>query len=264
MTFDLGFYDAELRLHNEHFCAAADIRPNEHVLDVGCGAGQTTRQAAQAAGRGGSALGVDVSEVMLEQARRLANEEQLDNVTFECADAQTFPFPASRFDICLSRFGTMFFADPVAAFVNVGRALQPGARLVMLVWAQRDRNEWANAIDEALSWETAPQSTNGPNAFSLADPTTVDRILTDAGFDVVQLAAVREPVYYGAGIEDAYAAVLHLWKVETRLARLDATTAGRTLGRLRATIEAHNSEAGVRFDSEAWIVSAINRPRSDR
>jgi ubiquinone/menaquinone biosynthesis C-methylase UbiE len=209
MTFDPAFYDAELRLYNEHFRAAAGILPNDQVLDIGCGAGQTTRQAARAAGRGGGVLGVDVAEVMLEQARRLANDEQLENITFQCADAQTCPFPSSRFDIGISRFGTMFFADPVAAFTNVGRALRAGARLVMLVWQHRDRNEWATAIDEALSADNAPQSDAGPNAFSLADPTIVHRTLTDAGFEDVQLAEVREPVYYGADVEDAYTSVLH-------------------------------------------------------
>ena len=262
MTFDLAFYDAELRLYNEHFRAAADVQPDDLVLDIGCGAGQTTRQAAQAAGRGGSVVGVDVSGVMLMQARRLAAEEQLDNVTFECADVQTCPFPASQFDVGISRFGTMFFADPEAAFTNLSRALRPRARLVMLVWQQRDRNEWATAIDAALSADTTVQPVAGPNAFSLADPATVQQILTDAGFGDVQFTDVREPVYYGADVKDAYDAVLHLWTVETRLAALDATTANRSLRRLRATIEARDTGGGVRFDSQAWIVSAINRPRN--
>ncbi len=258
MTFDLDFYDAELRLYHEHFRIAANIQSHDHVLDVGCGAGQTTRLAAHAAGRGGSVLGVDVSEVMLEQARRLAAEEQLDNITFQCADAQACQFPAARFDICISRFGTMFFADPVVAFTHLGRALRPRARLVMLVWQQRDRNEWSIAIDEVLSAGTAPQPVTGPNAFSLADPTTVRRILVTAGFENVQLADVREPVYYGADVDDAYSAVIHLWKVETRLAGLDETTARRTRERLRATLETRNTGAGVLFDSRAWIVSGIN------
>jgi ubiquinone/menaquinone biosynthesis C-methylase UbiE len=263
MTLDLAFYDAELRLYNDHFRAAADVQSDDDVLDIGCGTGQTTRQAARAAGRRGSALGIDISEMRLECARRLADEEQLDNITYQCADAETYPFPTSRFDICISRFGTMFFADPVAAFANLGRALQPGARLVMLVWQRRDRNEWATAIDEALSTDPAPQPMTAANPFSLADPTTTHRILANAGFTNVQLADVREPVYYGAGVDDAYSAVLDLWKVETRLAGLNATTAGRTLSRLRATIEARDTGAGILFDSRAWIVSGINAQRRD-
>jgi len=100
------FYDAELRWHNEHFRAAAD---------VGCGTGQSTRQAARAA-VDGSALGADLSAPMLERARQLSDDEGLGNVSYRQADAETYPFPSARFDLCISRFGTMFFADPVAAF----------------------------------------------------------------------------------------------------------------------------------------------------
>jgi SAM-dependent methyltransferase len=102
----------------------------------------------------------------------------------------------------------MFFADPVAAFTNLGRALRPGAWLVMLVWQRRVRNEWATAIDEALSADTAPKPVTAPNPFSLADSTTTHRILATAGFRNVQLADVRELVYYGADVDDAHSAVL--------------------------------------------------------
>jgi ubiquinone/menaquinone biosynthesis C-methylase UbiE len=213
MTFDLAFHDAEL-LYNEHFRAAADIQADEHVFDIGCGAGQTTRQAACAAGGGGSVLGVDVYAAMIEQARRLTAAEQLDNISYQCADAERYQFLASYFDVGISWFGTMFFADPVAAFTNISRALRPGARLVMLVWQRRDLNEWPTAIDEALSEATPPQPATTPNAFSLADPTTTRQILATAGFENVQLADVREPVYYGANVVDAYTSVLHLGRSE--------------------------------------------------
>lgn len=171
MDVDPDFYDAELRLHNEHLRAAANVQPHDRVLDVGCGTGQTTREAAGAAVEG-SALGVDLSAPMLEQARRLSDDAGLHNVTYVQADAQTHPFPSTHFDLCVSRFGTMFFADPVAAFTNIGRALRPGARLVLLVWQDHDRNEWATAIREALTVGTAAPAptTNHPGPFSLADP----------------------------------------------------------------------------------------------
>jgi ubiquinone/menaquinone biosynthesis C-methylase UbiE len=123
MALPLDFYDAELRRHNEHFRAAADVQPGGHVLDVGCGAGQSTRQAARAA-VDGSALGMDPSAPMLERARRLSDDEGLRNVSYQQGDAETHPFPPAHFDLCISRFGTMFFADPIAAFANIGRALR--------------------------------------------------------------------------------------------------------------------------------------------
>jgi SAM-dependent methyltransferase len=163
MDIDPDFYDAELRLHNAHLRTAANIQPHDRVLDVGCGTGQTTREAARAAVYG-SALGVDLSAPMLERARRLSDDAGLRNVTYVQADAQTHPFPPAHFDLCISRFGTMFFTDPVAAFTNIGRALRPGARLVQLVWQDHDRNEWATAIRDALTAGTAAPAptTNHP------------------------------------------------------------------------------------------------------
>ena len=122
-------YDAELRLHNELLRRAYGIRPHDHVLDIGCGAGQTTRDAARLA-VAGSVVGVDLSAPLIERARRLTDSEGLHNVRFERADAETHHFPAERFDVAISRFGTMFFGDPVAAFTNIARALRREGRLV--------------------------------------------------------------------------------------------------------------------------------------
>ena len=142
---DVFDYDAELSRYNVRLRAAAGVRTADRVLDIGCGTGQTTRDAARAA-TSGSALGVDLSRPMLDRARQLSEEEGIPNVDFELADAQVHPFAPGDFTVGLSRFGTMFFADPVAAFTNIGRALRPGARLVQLVWQAYDRQEWTGAI----------------------------------------------------------------------------------------------------------------------
>ena len=140
---ELFDYDAELSRYNVRLRAAAGVRPADRVLDIGCGTGQTTRDAARAA-TSGSALGVDLSRPMVDRARQLSEEEGIPNVDFELADAQVHPFAPRDFTVGLSRFGTMFFADPVAAFTNIGRALRPGARLVQLVWQAYDRQEWTS------------------------------------------------------------------------------------------------------------------------
>jgi SAM-dependent methyltransferase len=246
-------YDAELRLHNELFRAAARVGSRDRVLDIGCGTGLSTREAARAAVTG-SAVGVDISAPMLERARKLSVDEGLANVTFEQADAEVHCFPATAFDLCISRFGTMFFADPVAAFTNIGRALRPEARLVMLVWQERDRNEWATAMRETLTAATAPAG--GPNAFALADPTVTEGILTAAGFADVSFADVHQPVYYGPDGAAAFDAVYRLLKFKDLIADLDAAAAEDARTRLRATLDAHNTDGGVYFDSRAWIVTA--------
>lgn len=251
---DVFDYDAELRLHNEHFRAAARVGSHDRVLDIGCGTGQTTREAARAA-VAGSVVGVDPSARMLEAARRLSDDQGLPNITYQQADAQVHRFPPTYFDLCISRFGTMFFADPVTAFTNIGRALRPAARLVLLVWQDRDRNEWASAIRRSLSPATATP-TRGADPFSLADPTVTTGILAAAGFTEISFTDVHEPVYYGPDTATAFDAVLRLWEVKDLLANLDTAAAEQARTRLRATLAAHNTDGGVYFDSRAWIVTA--------
>ncbi|MBC8091529.1 MAG: methyltransferase domain-containing protein [Pseudonocardia sp.] len=250
---DLFDYDAELRRHNELFRAAARVGSGDRVLDIGCGTGLSTREAARAAVTG-SAVGVDLSAPMLERARRLSEDQGLANVVFEQADAQVHPFPPAAFDLCISRFGTMFFADPVAAFTHIARALRPAARLVLLVWQERGRNEWATAIRRSLT--TSAAVPGGPDAFSLADPTVTEAILAAAGFTEVRFTDVHEPVYYGPDTATALDAVLRLLRFEELLAPLDAAAAEHARRRLRTTLDAHDTDGGVYFDSRAWIITA--------
>jgi SAM-dependent methyltransferase len=245
-------YDAELRRHNEILHQACGIQFGDHVLDIGCGTGHTTRQAARAA-QAGSVLGVDVSVPAIERARELAQADQLHNVAFEHADAQVHSFPHEHFDLVISRFGTMFFNDPAAAFANIRRALRPDGRLVMMVWQARERNEWAIAIRQSLGEPLAPA---GPDAFSLADPPAVTEILESAGFTGVAFTDVREPVYYGPDLAAALDWVRGFTTASSALKQLDPAAEARAVQRLREALAAHLSDDGVWFDSRAWIVTA--------
>jgi SAM-dependent methyltransferase len=226
-------------------------------VDIGCGGGQTTREAARLA-RPGSALGVDVSAPAVERARELARAQGVHNVTFECADAQVHPFPQERFDLAISRFGTMFFDDPVAAFANIGRALRPPGRLVILVWQARERNEWAVAIGQALGGPEG-RPAGGPDAFSLGEPPDVTEILAAAGFGDVTFTDVDEPVYYGPDVATALDWVNGFATTKDALSRLDPAAAARTLDRLREMLTAHLSGTGVWLGSRAWVVTARRR-----
>jgi len=250
-------YDSELRLHNAVLRRACAIRRDDRVLDIGCGAGQTTRDAARAA-PAGSALGIDVSAAMIAQARELAEAEGLGNARFESGDAQIWRFPPQHFDVAISRFGTMFFADGAAAFGNVRDALKPGGRLVMMVWQRREANEWSVAIRDCLAAEdgSAVVAARTPDAFSLAEPDAVERLLAAAGFADAAFCDVHEPVYYGAGIEDALAWIGGFLSTKDLLGRVDAAAADRVLDRLRDTVAKHHRTDGVWFDSRAWVVTA--------
>jgi ubiquinone/menaquinone biosynthesis C-methylase UbiE len=252
-------YDAELRLYQPVLRLACGIRPRDHVVDIGCGTGQTTRQAARLA-LAGDTLGVDLSASAIAQARRLAREEGLRNVAFECADAQVHRFPDRRFDLAISRFGTMFFGDPVAAFTTIGRALRPAGRLVMMVWQAKEHNAWAVAIDRSLAYDgTAAADREAPDPFSLADRTTTTAILQAAGFADVTFTDVRQPVYYGPDVDTALAWAGGFTSTQQALQRLDGPAAEQAWSRLRATMAQHRSADGVWFDSSAWIVTARRR-----
>ena len=250
-------YDAELWRYNEVLRRACGIQFRDHALDIGCGTGLTTRQAARTA-QAGSALGVDVSAPAIERARELARAEQLGNVAFERADAQVYRFPQERFDLTISRFGTMFFDDPAAAFANIRQALRPAGRLVMMVWQAHERNKWDVAIHQSLGAAEGPVAvpSGGPDPFSLADPPTVTQILEAAGFADVTLTDVCEPVYYGPHVAAALDWVRGFTCTSEILKRLDPAAAARAVRRLRETLAAHLSDDGVCFDSRAWIVTA--------
>lgn len=252
-------YDAELQLHNERFRAAYDIRPTDRVLDIGCGAGQTTRDAALMAPEG-HALGVDIDAGMIAFARQLAEAQDVQNVRFEVGDAQGFPFRPAGFELAVSRFGTMFFADLEAAFENIAYAIRTGGRLVMMVWQAHDHNEWAVAIDLAVTGKTCAPARAGPrDPFSLADPEMVGSLLTRAGFTEVRFTEVDTPVYYGQDVSAALAFVSRFEAVSEVLRRSDAPSVNSARVRLKEALAAHESQHGVWFDSRAWIVEATRQ-----
>jgi SAM-dependent methyltransferase len=187
--------------------------------------------------------------------REPARIEGVGNITVEHANAQDHHFPQECFDLATSRFGTMFFRDPVAAFANIRRALRPAGRLVMMVWQAHERNEWDVAIRQSLEAAEGPVAgaSEGPDPFSLADPPTVREILRAAGFAGVAFTDVHEPVYYGPDVAAAVDWVRGFTCTSEILKRLDPAAATRADERLRQALAAHLSDA--------WIVTA-HRHRS--
>jgi SAM-dependent methyltransferase len=253
----VDFYDIELAAHHEHLRGAYGISAGHEVLDVGCGTGLTTREAARAAAAG-HVVGVDVSDRMLERARQLTAAEGLGNIEYLLADAEVHRFEPARFDVAISRFGTMFFSDPAAAFGNVAAALRPEARLVLLTWQRREDNEWVRAIAAALG--AAPeQPPPGADPFSLGDAEATANLLEGAGFADVRFADVHEPVLYGHDLDAALAFIRGWQDTSAALARLSEAEAGHAVDRLRELLAAHDSERGVALDSRSWLITARRR-----
>jgi SAM-dependent methyltransferase len=253
-------YDVMLRPLGDRMLAAAAITPGERVLDVGCGCGNTTIAAALAAAPGGAAHGVDLSGPMTDLARRHASDRGVA-ATFEVADAQVHPWEESSFDVAVSRFGVMFFADPVQAFTNIGRALRPTGRLAFVCWQEMLANEWMLVPGMALA-EHVPLPDLGepgaPGPFAFADPERIRGILDASGYRHISVEPVRETLLIGGGptVEGTLEFLRTSGMGQTLLADADPEAIAAGLDAVRRALEPHATPTGVRLDGAAWVVTA--------
>lgn len=251
-------FDQTIRPHHAQLMAAAAIAAGERVLDIGCGNGLTSRDAARAAGPTGEVVAVDLSGPMLGRAQQLAKDEGLGNIRFEQGDAQVYRFEPEAFDVVMSRFGVMFFADPVAAFSNIAAAVRAGGRLAMLVWQSPSANEWASSLlgPLAMGRELPKPPPGAPGPFSLGDPDHLRGILTEAGFRDAAFTPSEQIFDVGKDTDDAYRFVSGLQPVLKMLEDLDEATRAQALENLRDVVAAHETPEGVTFRSAAWVVTA--------
>jgi SAM-dependent methyltransferase len=255
---------AGLAPHGEEAMRIAPPAEGDRILDVGCGFGDSTVRLAELAGPRGSALGVDVAPRFVEAARAEAAEAGATRVSFDVCDVQATEFVAGSFDYAFSRFGTMFFANPVPALRNVRRALRPGGRLCIVVWRRKLDNPWvhrAETIVKPLLPE--PEHTDeprcGPGPFSMADADTTSQILTGAGFSEIALRRVDLPLRIGADLDEAIASNTALGPAAEAI-RL----AGEDAERIRPQIESllrdglaeFVTDDGVVAASSTWVVTA--------
>jgi SAM-dependent methyltransferase len=254
-------YEATSTGFGQALLRAAAVRASDTILDIGCGTGSSTLALARMA-PSGSVVGVDLSSKMLERARAVAEREGLTNVSFEQADAQVHPFPEGSFDVAVSSFGAMFFADPVAAFANIASAVRPGGRLAVVAWRELADNEWLSALRNALAvGRTLPMPPAGaPGPFGLADRDHTAHVLVAAGFEDVEFERVDEPVRFGTDADDAYSFVSTLGMTRGLTQDLDDAGRAAALEGLHATLRAHETSDGVLFGASAWLVRA-SRPR---
>jgi SAM-dependent methyltransferase len=235
--------------------AALEIAPADRILDIGCGAGQTSLELAQAVGVGGSVLGVDVSEPLLEIARRRAAGAR--GLEFVQADAQTHDFEPGAFDAAFSRFGVMFFADPAAAFANIRRALKPGGRLAFVCWRTPAENPIMRLPMEAagdLAPPPPPAEPGAPGPFAFADAERVKGILASAGFTAVEVTPHDDKV--GSGdLETALALALRIGPLGALL-RENPGLREAAAPRVRAALAERDGPDGPKLDAAVWIVTA--------
>jgi SAM-dependent methyltransferase len=248
---DWEHYDLAVRAYHERLLELADEA--RHVLDVGCGNGEVARDLAR---RGAQVLGVDLSAPMLDRARQLA--AHLSGVTFLQADAEVHPFPGGAFDLVVSRFGAMFFADREAALRNLLRATRPGGRLLLLAWQPLAVNPWLQMIRSSLALGRdlpAPPS-GAPGPFGLADRDGVLAVLQQAGYDEVRVEDLRLPMWMGSDVDDAFGFLGASGPVRGLLEGLAPVEQEEGRTALRAALAAAATGEGVRLPSAAWLIRA--------
>ncbi len=238
---------------------AAGIRPGEHVLDIGCGCGDTTLILADRVGATGSVTGVDISAVMLRQADTRATGHP--NVTFKNADAEHHTLQEGNFDVVFSRFGVMFFRQPERAFANLRRALKPGGRLAFLCWQARDANPFFTVPLSVAHNHTVlppPVAPDEPGPFAFADQRRVHRILESAGFTEIGFAR-QETRARIAGTPDFGAAIAFLMRIgpmASALAGVSPKTRGKIQDDLAVAIQPYYRGDGVYLRTQTWVVTA--------
>ena len=202
------------RAHGDAALVDHRPEPGDRVLDIGCGLGDSTVQLAELVGREGHAHGVDVAERMIAGAQEEAARAGMQNVSFEVADVQVAQF-ADTYDYAFARFGTMFFANPVAALRNVREALRPGGRLNMVVWRRKLDNDWLHRAETIVAQfldrpEEYDEPTCGPGPFSMANADTVTDVLKHAGFECLELKRQDLEIRIGDDLEHAVGLVMSI------------------------------------------------------
>jgi SAM-dependent methyltransferase len=244
--------------------AAADAQPGEQILDIGCGSGTSTFTLAQQVGPAGHVLGVDISEQLVEIARAAVPDGA--PVAFRCADAATAALPRGRFDILFSRFGVMFFDDPVAAFRHMRAALKPGGRMAFICWRGAQENDWVRLPMAAIRdiVQPAPSDPDAPGPFAFGDRQRLADILAAAGFTAIDIAPFDTTLSYGRGatreaaIDDALDMAFQVGPLSRALADQPDAVRASASDAVRAAFAGRPGETSVLIDGAAWIVTARN------
>ena len=230
-----------------------------HFLDVGCGGGGTTVRMANLVSSNALVTGIDISESIVSLAKE--NTKSVNNVDFILADAETYEFGGTKFDGVISRFGVMFFSDPIKAFTNIHNAMKGHASLTFICWPSRKENEYFYNMTEAVLKHTGKEYTDtgtepGPMAFS--DNDYVESILSSAGFANVSIETVKTRL--SAKMTPEFDAGLHMEygpsSILIRDAQPDETMKQKIYEELLSVCTSHQEGEYVSHDTAINIVSA--------
>jgi SAM-dependent methyltransferase len=234
---------------------AAAARPGERVIDVGCGTGGTTAVLAAAVGAAGHVLGADISEPLIAAAR----SKRVPNASFVAGDAATHPFEAAAHDLVFSRFGVMFFGDPVAAFRNLQQALKPGGRLVFVCWRTPVENPWGLVPVRAAALHLPPMPRPGPEdpgQYSFGDRARVERILKESGFTHATLEPLDRPIWMGASVAEIVENAGRFGPMARAFAEATPAQIEQAKAAIGEALAPHETADGVVLPGACWLVRA--------
>ncbi len=254
-------YDRQLAPFTEALLEQVRVMPHRSLLDVGCGCGALTLDAARIAD---SAVGIDISAPLTGVASERARIATLDNVEFVVADAQIYPFDPGTFDLVVSQFGLMFFDDPVGAFSNLRRALAPGGRLAFVCWQGLCANQWLSVIaSEVAKCVEIPDFgglSNGPGMFALKDQDETTALIGAAGFKGVALESLAPTILIGGGgtVDQSLEFLLGMGMARGLVGLAGTDAHDQVVEAVRLSLkERYEPDVGVRLRAGAWMVTAL-------
>lgn len=234
----------------------AEPRFDERVMDVGCGCGATSVELAR---RGAKVWGIDVSAPMLSRARKRG--EEYPGMVFTEADASSYDFSSEQ-QLIFSRFGVMFFANPVEAFTNIRSALVPRGRMVFLCWQAANNNEWISRVGQAVK-KFLPEPTDvpdprAPGPFAFAEQAYLEGILSQAGFQNVEFQSLSIDLKLASTVEEALDFQSNIGPLSAVIAQLEGKTRDEALNAAKEVLQESMSTEGIKLGSAVWLVTASN------
>ncbi len=243
----------------------AKAKAGERIVDVGCGCGATTIAFAQKVGPAGHVCGIDISAPMLARARQIAPAGIL--VDFVLADATVYPFVSGSFDLVVSRFGVMFFAEPAISFANMRKALRPSGRLAFACWREPRDNPWLMAPLQAV-YKHVPKlpqlGPEDPGPFSFASEQRVIRILSEAGFSGIEMEPcnLSLDIAVGRGLDAAVETALEIGPASRALEGQPPEVRAAAANSIREALVPFASGNAVTLAASIWIVTALGSNRA--
>jgi len=237
----------------------AQPKAGERIADVGCGCGATTLAFAQKVGPSGHVFGIDISAPMLARARQIAPAEM--PVDFVLADATVYPFDPASFDLMVSRFGVMFFAQPAVSFANMRRALRPSGRLTFACWREPRDNPWLMLPLQA-AYQHVPKlpqlGPEDPGPFAFASEQRVQRILSEAGFSGIEMERrdLSLDVAIGRGLDAALETALEIGPASRALEGQPPDLRAAAAKSIREALAPFAKGQAVPLPASIWIVTA--------